>query len=145
MVRVLVVGKAGEQIGSTVARRTAVTVSVQRGADPAVADDLLRWQALPETTVTLAAASPGPRNWTGQITIPANGGELRMLVSRRSGCSPTACRAGRKPSPPASFAGPPPCRYDAARMTTAAAGPVPAVGIAVENDGPLLGLTYRTQ
>ena len=42
----------------------AVTVSVQR-ADPSVADDVLRWQTLPETAVTLTAPSsatsrPGP-------------------------------------------------------------------------------------
>ena len=58
----------------------AVTVSVQR-ADPAVADDLLRWQTLPETTVALTRSVVGTAaTWTGQITVPADDGELRLLV-----------------------------------------------------------------
>ena len=58
----------------------AVTVSVQR-ADPAVADDVLRWQTLPETTVTLARRVVGTAaTWTGQVTVPADGGELRLLI-----------------------------------------------------------------
>jgi hypothetical protein len=58
----------------------AVTVSVQR-ADPAVVDDVLRWQSLPETTVTLTRGVAGTTaTWTGQVTVPADGGELRLLV-----------------------------------------------------------------
>lgn len=58
----------------------AVTVSVQR-ADPAVADDVLRWQTLPETTVTLTRSVIGTAaTWTGQVNVPAEGGELRLLI-----------------------------------------------------------------
>ncbi|MDT5078617.1 MAG: hypothetical protein QOJ80_3254, partial [Mycobacterium sp.] len=58
----------------------AVTVSVQR-ADPAVADDVLRWQTMPETTVTLARSVVGTAaTWTGQVTVPADGGDRRLLI-----------------------------------------------------------------
>lgn len=57
-----------------------VTVSVQQ-ADPAVADDVLRWQTLPEWTVSLARSVIGTAaTWTGQVTVPADGGELRLLI-----------------------------------------------------------------
>ncbi len=57
-----------------------VTVSVQR-ADPAVADDVLRWRTLPETTMTLTRTVIGTTaTWTGQVTVPADDGELRLLV-----------------------------------------------------------------
>jgi hypothetical protein len=58
----------------------AVTVSVQR-ADLAVADEVLRWQTLPGTKVTLTRSVIGTAGtWTGQITVPKDGGELRILV-----------------------------------------------------------------
>jgi hypothetical protein len=58
----------------------AVTVSVQR-ADPAVADDVLRWQTLPGTTVTLTRSVVGTAaTWTGRVSVPAGGGELRLLI-----------------------------------------------------------------
>ncbi|HET7474946.1 MAG TPA: hypothetical protein VFJ97_02860 [Dermatophilaceae bacterium] len=61
----------------------AVTVQVQR-ADPAVSDEALRWQTLPETVVTLTRTVAGAvATWTGQVRLPADGEaveQLRLLV-----------------------------------------------------------------
>jgi hypothetical protein len=48
---------------------------------PAVADDVLRWQTVPETTVTLRrSVTRTAATWTGQVTIPADGAELQILL-----------------------------------------------------------------
>jgi hypothetical protein len=58
----------------------AVTVSVQR-ADPAIADDVLRWQTLPGTETRLAHSVVGTAaTWTGSLTVPAADAEQRLLV-----------------------------------------------------------------
>lgn len=58
----------------------AVTVSVQR-ADAAVADEVMRWQPVEGTRTTLARSVSGTTaTWTGQITVPANGGQQRLLI-----------------------------------------------------------------
>ena len=58
----------------------AVTVSVQQ-ADPAVADDVLRWQTVAATTVTLSRSVIGSvATWTGQVSVPAGDAEQRLLI-----------------------------------------------------------------
>jgi len=58
----------------------AVTVSVQR-ADPSVADDVLRWQTVPGSSVVLARSLSGTAaTWTGQVTVPADDGSDRRLL-----------------------------------------------------------------
>lgn len=70
----------GANAGSDDSVLPAVTVSVQR-ADPAVADATLRWQTLPGTTVTLTRSVTGTAaTWTGDVSVPDGGGELRLLV-----------------------------------------------------------------
>ncbi len=57
-----------------------VTVTVQR-ADPAVADDVLRWQSLPEATTVLTRSVSGTTaTWAGRVAVPAVDGELRLLI-----------------------------------------------------------------
>ena len=55
----------------------AVTVSVQ-WADPAPADDVLRWQRPPMTTETDPGVIGTAVTWTGQITVPAYERELKL-------------------------------------------------------------------
>lgn len=70
----------GPTVGTDDSVLPAVTVSVQR-ADPAGGDDVLRWQTLPESTVTLTRSVIGTTaGWTGQVTVPADGGEQRLLI-----------------------------------------------------------------
>lgn len=60
-----------------------VTASVQR-ADPAVADDVLRWQTIEETVVTLPRILVGTTaTWTGRLSVPADDGDLRVLVTEQ--------------------------------------------------------------
>lgn len=70
----------GPTVGTDDSVLPAVTVSVQR-ADPAGGDDVLRWRTLPESTVTLTRSVIGTTaSWTGQVTVPADGGEQRLLI-----------------------------------------------------------------
>ena len=55
----------------------AVTVSVQ-WADPAPADDVLRWQTPPMTTELTRGVIGTAVTWTGQITVPAYERELKL-------------------------------------------------------------------
>jgi len=60
-----------------------VTAEVQR-SDPTIADDVLSWQTVPDTSVTLnRALAGGVGTWAGQLSTPAGGGELRVLVTER--------------------------------------------------------------
>ena len=70
----------GPNAGTDDAVLPAVTVSVQR-ADPAVADDVLRWRTLPGTETRLTRSVVGTAaTWTGRITVPAEDADLRLLV-----------------------------------------------------------------
>lgn len=58
----------------------AVTVSLQR-ADPSVADELLRWQTVPDSSVVLTRSVTGSAaTWTGQVRVPADDGTERRLL-----------------------------------------------------------------
>jgi hypothetical protein len=46
-----------------------------------VVDDVLRWQSLLETAVTLTRGVAGTTaTWSGWVSVPADGGELGLLV-----------------------------------------------------------------
>ena len=60
-----------------------VTAEVQR-ADPAITDDVLRWQTIDDVSATLRRSlAGGIATWAGELTTPADGGELRVLLTER--------------------------------------------------------------